>query len=78
MSHTWLVEIVCLCTSTESGHLQYFVRMAWPTLNGNAKNHSNRYWCSKILMLFVMLLKAGGSCAVSMCKPLGPKFLKKQ
>jgi hypothetical protein len=52
--------------------------MAWPTLNGNAKSHNNRYWCSKILMLFVMPLKAGGSCAVSMRKILGPQFLKKQ
>lgn len=58
----------------ESGHLQYFVRMAWPTLNGNAKSHNNRYWCSKILLLFVMPLKAGGSFTVSMCKPLSPIF----
>jgi hypothetical protein len=64
----------CVYALEQNGHLQCFVRMAWPTLNGNAKSYNNRYWCSKILMLFVMPLKGGGFCAVSMCKPLGPSF----
>jgi hypothetical protein len=78
MSRTWQVDIVCVCAWTESHHLHYFVRMAGPTLNGNAKCHNNRYWCSKIMMLFVIPLKSWRLLCSEYVQTIGPPVFEER